>query len=62
MGLKFASVPGPRVLPERTDALAIMRDVVTPAPGRPWGHAMLAIILAQLGRREDPMLAERLAR
>jgi predicted Zn-dependent protease len=35
------------------NALAIMRDFVAQAPVRPWGHAMLAMILAQLGRTEE---------
>ena len=43
------------MLEEYTDALAIMRDFVAQAPVRPWGHAMLAIILAQLGRAEEAM-------
>jgi len=41
------------MLEEHTQALAIMRDFVAQAPARPWGHAMLALILAQLGRAEE---------
>jgi adenylate cyclase len=41
------------MLKEYTHALAIMRDFVAQAPVRPWGHAMLAAIFAQLGREEE---------
>ena len=41
------------MLGEYTQALAIMRDFVGQAPMRPWGHVMLAMILAQLGRVEE---------
>ena len=41
------------MLEEYTQALAIMRDFVAQAPVRPWGHAMLATIHAQLGRAEE---------
>jgi adenylate cyclase len=41
------------MLEEYTHALAIMRDFVAQAPVRPWGHAMLAAILAQSGRVEE---------
>ena len=41
------------MLEEHTQALAIMRDFVAQAPVRPWGHAMLALILAQLGRAAE---------
>jgi adenylate cyclase len=41
------------MLEEYTQALAIMRDFVAQAPVRPWGHVMLAMILAQLGRVEE---------
>jgi predicted Zn-dependent protease len=41
------------MLEEYTQALAIMRDFVAQAPVRPWGHAMLAVILAQVGRAEE---------
>ena len=40
------------MLEEYTQALAIMRDFVAQAPVRPWGHVMLAMILAQLGQEE----------
>lgn len=45
------------MLAECPQALAIMRDFVTQAPVRPWGHAMLAVILAQLGRAEEAKAA-----
>jgi len=41
------------MLEEYTHALAIMRDLVAQAPVRPRGHAMLAMILAQLGRAKE---------
>jgi len=41
------------MLAEYPHALTIMRDSVAHAPVRPWGHAMLAMILAQLGRAEE---------
>ena len=41
------------MLEEYTHALDIMRDFVAQAPVRPWGHVMLAMILAQLGRAEE---------
>jgi adenylate cyclase len=41
------------MLEEYPNALTIMRDFVAQAPVRPWGHAMLAMILAQLGRAEE---------
>jgi len=41
------------MLEEYANALAIMRDFVAQAPVRPWGHALLALILAQLGHAED---------
>ena len=41
------------MLEEYPNALTIMRDCVAQAPVRPWGHAMLAMILAQLGRAEE---------
>src|SRR5262245_13943277 len=41
------------MLEDYPDALAIMRDFVAQAPVRPWGHAMLALIFAQLGQAED---------
>jgi adenylate cyclase len=41
------------MLEEYIHALAIMRDCVAQAAARPWGHAMLAMILAQLGRAEE---------
>jgi hypothetical protein len=41
------------MLEEYTHALAVMRDFVAQAPVRPWGHAMLAAILALLGREEE---------
>jgi adenylate cyclase len=41
------------MLEEYADALAIMRDFVAQAPVRPWGHAILAMILAQLGRADE---------
>jgi adenylate cyclase len=40
------------MLEEYPTALAIMRDFVAQAPVRPWGHAMLALILAQLDQAE----------
>jgi adenylate cyclase len=41
------------MLEEYTEALAIMRDFVAQAPVRPWGHAMLGLILAQLDQAEE---------
>ena len=41
------------MLEEYQQALAIMRDFVAQGPVRPWGHALLAMILAQLGQVEE---------
>ena len=44
------------MLEEYSQALAVLRDFVSRAPERPWGHALLAVTRAQLGQLEEALL------
>jgi len=41
------------MLEDYSQAMATMRDYVTQQPKRPWGHALLAMIFAQLGQLKE---------